>query len=58
MDYAIWRCCERFGIRPPHIAETWEETNFWGQAQLLAFDMIRQIEDSEERMAPALAMRG
>jgi len=45
--YAIWRACERFGILPPGVKDTWIKNDVWGQARLIAYDQIRQVEDAE-----------
>lgn len=45
--YAVWRACERMGIRPPYIAGEWNENTSWSQALLLAYSMIRDYEDGQ-----------
>ncbi len=45
--YAIWRACERFGIRPPGVRSNWEDCNVQVQSELLAFDQIRTLDDAE-----------
>ena len=50
IDYAIWRACERFNILPPDIMCNWNDNNVWGQAQLIAYEQIRNIEESEQDM--------
>lgn len=46
-DYAIWRACERFKVRPPGIKESWEAMLPWHQLKLIAYDQIRQTEEDE-----------
>ena len=46
--YAIWRACERLGMRPPGVKENWDDTDVWTQAMSLAFSQIREREDAEE----------
>lgn len=53
MHYAIWRACERFRILPPGLSETWEALDVWSQAQLLAFDQVREMEDMKFQVALA-----
>jgi len=47
MKYAIWRGCERMNIRPPDLpkGEGYEDMTPWVQANLLAYDQIREIEE-------------
>ncbi len=51
MDYAAWRACERFGVRPPNVSAAWDECNVMVQASLLAYDQIRQLEEVKEKAA-------
>lgn len=53
MEYAIWRACERFGIRPPGTTVSWEDCNVMVQAALLSYDQIRQIEEAKWQAALA-----
>jgi len=53
MEYAIWRACERFSVRPPDVKDTWEDCNVMVQAALLSYDQIRQIEDTKFQAALA-----
>jgi hypothetical protein len=46
--YTIWRTCERFGILPKGIKTEWINNNSWGQAQLIAYEQIRNIEENEK----------
>jgi hypothetical protein len=46
--YAIWRACERFALRPPDVRQDWDENSFWVQAQLIAYNQIREHEEGEE----------
>lgn len=43
--YTVWTACNRIGIRPPGIPESWDECNIKQQAQILAFDLIREKEE-------------
>jgi len=45
--YAIWKACERMNIRPPDIESCWDDNNIWCQAQLIAWNQIRDMEDAE-----------
>jgi len=47
-EYAIWRACERIGIRPPDVNDGWNETDVWMQAMAIAYSQIREMEDAEE----------
>lgn len=53
MEYAIWRACERFGIRPPKCDAQWDECDVMTQAALLSYDQIRQIEEAKFQAALA-----
>ena len=46
--YSIWRACERQHIKPPKVKESWEENSVEGQAELLAYNEIREHEELEE----------
>ena len=54
MDFAIWRTCERFGLRPPGVKRNWDEMedDFITQSLLVAYNQIREIE--EDQMAAAM----
>lgn len=43
----IWRACERIGIRPPDIVDSWDDNNVIAQAQIIAYSQIRDYEDME-----------
>jgi len=47
MDFAIWRACERFNICP---WSEWDDLPVDVQADLLAYDQIRMMEDRKERV--------
>lgn len=47
--YAIWYACERFGVRPPEVAESWDDNNQDAQANLIGYNQIRCYEEAEER---------
>jgi len=52
-EYTVWRACERFGILPPHIESTWKDCHAWGQALLVAYNQIREVEENEQLAAMA-----
>jgi hypothetical protein len=43
--YSIWRSCERFGVKPPGLAKTWNECTGPIQSYLLAYEQIRETEE-------------
>lgn len=45
--YAIWKACERIGIKPPNVQDKWEDNTPCLQAEILAFSQVRDHEDSE-----------
>lgn len=45
--YREWRACERFGILPSGIERRWDENVPWFQAMLMAYNEIREIEESD-----------
>lgn len=45
--YAIWRACERLGIRPPGVKASWEDHATEMQALILAFDQVASHDESE-----------
>jgi hypothetical protein len=47
MNYTIWRACERLGIRPPGIENSWDDCNIWSQALILSYSQIRELEEIE-----------
>lgn len=47
----MWRACERFGVHPPGVKADWDDMLPWHQAQLLAYDQIRDIEDTKLALA-------
>jgi hypothetical protein len=46
MKYTTFRACERFGITPPGIASRWDDCNNWARIELIAYQMVREIESS------------
>ena len=40
-EYAVWRACERLGIRPPGVKASWDECGLETQALIVAFDQTR-----------------
>lgn len=51
--YATWRACERFGIRPPGIPESWDDMPEFTRGLLIGYDQIRQHEDYKFQAALA-----
>ncbi len=49
-EYAIWRACERMGVRPPGMKSSWDELNNHNKATLIAYSQIREFEDNENRV--------
>lgn len=47
MDYAIWKACERFKIKPPGVKDEWEKCDIWAQASLIGYDQVRGKEETE-----------
>lgn len=45
--YAVYRACERFGIRPPGVSSSWDEMSPLMQATLIAYSQIREYEEYE-----------
>lgn len=41
----FWRSCERFNMIPPDIEKTFENNTSWQQAQILAYENIREMEE-------------
>jgi hypothetical protein len=54
VKYSIWRSCERFKLDP----RNWDELDIAFQADLIAYDQIRQVEEQELVYGPAKAMAG
>jgi hypothetical protein len=46
-EYAIWRACERLGIRQPGVKPSWEENDVAMRETMLAYSQIREEEDNE-----------
>ena len=46
-EYAVWRACERLGIRPPGVKASWDECGLETQALIVAFDQTRSYDESE-----------
>ena len=57
--YAIWRACERLRILPPNVKQDWNGNDILTQAYILAYERIRDYEDSENlnAMAKLVTMR-
>lgn len=45
--YAIWRACERLGVRPPDVKDEWVENDIVTQTYILAYGRVRDYEESE-----------
>ena len=46
--YAIWKACERFGIKPPFVKDRWDDCDpGFTQANLISYDQIRSLEEAE-----------
>jgi hypothetical protein len=41
----IFRACERMGVLPPGAAPQWDDCTPWAQAQLLAYESLRETEE-------------
>jgi hypothetical protein len=46
-DYSVWRACERLGIRPPEVKESWDDCSVCTQALILAFDQVASHDEAE-----------
>lgn len=44
----IWRICERFNMKPPGVKDSFEKCPGPIQAQLLAYENIREYEELSE----------
>ena len=54
--YAIWRACERFKIRPPNVEyDEWDKLDVISQANLIAYDQLREIETAKWEVSLASA---
>jgi len=49
--YLQWRACERLNILPFNIKNVWEDNGVFEQAMILAYEDIRQYEDSGANQA-------
>lgn len=58
MLYAEWRACERFGIKPPGIADSWDKLTPIRKCELMSYDQIREIEDTKKQSDMLAAMFG
>ena len=45
--YSIWKSCERFGIRPPSIGNSWDDCSGPVQSYMLAYEQIRSSEEAQ-----------
>ena len=46
-QYAVWRACERLGIRPPGVKESWDDHAVEMQSIILAYDQVASHDESE-----------
>ena len=46
-QYAEWRVCERFNIRPPRVKPCWDDNDVETKMLLIAYNQIRQIEEAQ-----------
>lgn len=46
--YMIWRVCERFSIDPPGIEKSFDINTSWQQAQLIAYEQLREVEEWQQ----------
>lgn len=44
-QYAIWKACERFKIKPPNVQSEWEKNDLFTQCDLIAYSQIRDHEE-------------
>ena len=44
-----WRACERLGLLPPRVGKVYDDNNWWTQALVLQYGIIRDQEESEEK---------
>jgi hypothetical protein len=50
--FAVWRACERMGLKPPGITvDNWEDLDVVSQSNLLGYDQIRGYEDVEMQVS-------
>jgi len=47
MEYAVWKACARFGVRPPGVVENWVDCSAIVQGQLIAYDQIASHDEQE-----------
>lgn len=48
MEYAVWRACERLGIKPPSVKDGWDDCDIETQSMILAYCDGREIEESKQ----------
>ena len=56
--YLIWRACERLNLIPPGVDQEFGDNNMWGQALIMAYGQIRDMEEEDWQMKLAGAKRG
>ncbi len=43
----MWRACERVGVLPPDVRPAWDDCNVEAQAEVIAYNQIREHEEHE-----------
>jgi hypothetical protein len=38
------------GVKPADVKESWDDNDVWSQAQLIAYNQIREYEEDEDRI--------
>lgn len=52
--YAVWRACERIGIRPPNVPACWDDIDIDPiKADVLAYSQIRDQEENPPQLTRA-----
>lgn len=52
-QYIIWKACQRLGVRPPGVKESWDECGLEAQALMIAFEQISSYDELEQEAALA-----
>jgi hypothetical protein len=42
----IWRACERLSIRPPGVADSFDDCDTWIKAMILGYEQLRLFEEA------------
>jgi len=45
--YSLWDACIRVGVRPPGLAESFEDCSIEEQAHIIGYDQIKSVEEDE-----------